>query len=56
MENKEFTKFFESFKASSIEEKIDLYCTTENLSEEQYLQLLRTFSPSEIKKLEKAIY
>lgn len=56
MDNNKFIKFFEVFKSSSIDEKIDLYCTTENLSEDQYLQLLRTFSPSEIKKLEKALY
>lgn len=56
MGNNEFVKFYELFIVGSTEEKIEMYCTTENLGEEQYLKLLKSFSPSEIKKLEKALY
>lgn len=55
MDTREFNKFYMRFKNASVEEKIDLYCTTMGLTEDQYMQLLRTFPPSEFKKLEKAL-
>jgi len=56
MQTNEFKKFFADFQEASTDEKIELYCTTVNLTEDQYIQLLRTFPPSDIKKLEKALY
>lgn len=56
MQTNDFKKFLEEFKEASTDDKIELYCTTVNLTEDQYVQLLRTFPPSDIKKLEKALY
>ena len=55
MQTQEFNQFFQQFQEADLEEKIDLYCTTVNLTEDQYKALLRTFPPSGIKKLEKAL-
>lgn len=56
MQINDFKKFYTSFQEASVDEKIELYCSTVNLTEDQYIQLLRTFPPSDIKKLEKALY
>lgn len=55
MDTREFNKFFMKFKNATVEDKIDLYCSTLGLNEDQYMQLLRTFPPSEFKKLERAL-
>lgn len=55
MEQKEFNKFFMEYKDSDVETKIDMYCTTQDLSEDQYMQLLRAFPANQIPKLEKAV-
>ncbi|PKM49789.1 MAG: hypothetical protein CVV02_14365 [Firmicutes bacterium HGW-Firmicutes-7] len=56
MQFNEFREFFATFQEANTEDKIELYCSTVNLTEEQYMQLLRTFPPSDIRKLEKALY
>lgn len=55
MQIKEFDKFYHKFEEASVDDKIDMYCTTTNLTENQYMQLLRVFPPSQIRKLEKAM-
>ena len=55
MQFNEFRQFYSNFQEADIDKKIDLYCHTTDLTEEQYMQLLRTFPPSGIKKLEEAI-
>ncbi|MCT4688157.1 hypothetical protein [Vallitalea sp.] len=55
MEQKQFTKFFENYKHADVDRKIELYCSTQGLSENQYMQLLRAFPVNKIPKLEKAL-
>lgn len=55
MDDKAFKKILENYKKVSVEDKIDIYCTTENLSEEQYMILLRNFPMNQIAKLERAL-
>lgn len=55
MQFNEFRQFFSKFQESELEEKIEMYSTTVNLTDEQYMQLLRTFPPSAIRQLEKAL-
>lgn len=55
METKAFSKLLKDYKESNIEEKIDLYCSTNDLSEEQYMILLKNFPMNQIKKLEYAL-
>lgn len=55
VQTQEFQEFLIKFQEASTEEKIDLYCTQVNLSDEQYRTLLRNFPPSELKKLERAL-
>jgi hypothetical protein len=56
MQFNEFRQFISTFQEASTEDKIEMYCTSVNLTEEQYMQLLRTFPPGDIRKLEKALY
>lgn len=56
MQINEFNEFLFKFKEANIDEKIDLYCTTINLTQDQYMSLLRTFPPSELRKLEKVLH
>jgi hypothetical protein len=51
----EFGQFYEGFVAADLDTKIELYCSTENLSTNQYKKLLRTLTPSQFKRLEKEI-
>lgn len=55
MENKNFDRLLEDYRNASVEDKIDMYCSTTDLSEEQYMVLLRNFPRSEMKKLERAL-
>lgn len=55
MQFNEFRQFYSKFQESDIDNKIDMYCTTVNLTQDQYLQLLKTFPPSAIRELEKAL-
>ncbi|GMQ60382.1 hypothetical protein AN1V17_47820 [Vallitalea sediminicola] len=55
MEQNQFTKFFENFKHADVDRKIELYCSTQGLSENQYMQMLRAFPVNKIPKLEKAL-
>ncbi|MFW6015457.1 MAG: hypothetical protein ACOCRK_03405 [bacterium] len=55
MENRSFNKLLDDYKDASVEEKIDIYCSTTNLTEDQYMVLLRNFPMNQIGKLEKAL-
>lgn len=55
MQFNEFREFYAKFQEADIDEKIDLYCTTPNITQDQYMQLLRIFPPSGMKKLEKVL-
>lgn len=55
MQFNEFRQFYSKFQEADIEDKIDMYCSTVNLTEDQYMQLLRSFPPSSIRQLEKAL-
>ena len=55
MEAVDFNRFLDKFRTADSEERIDLYCHTPDLTQEQYMQLLRLFPPSQIKELEKAM-
>lgn len=56
MQIKDFQQFYTKFQEADVDEKIELYCTSTNLSENQYISLLKSFPPSEFKKLEKAMH
>lgn len=55
MDKKIFNKFLESFRDAPVEQKIDLYCTTTDLTEDQYMILLKNFPMNQIGKLEKVL-
>ncbi|MCT4545295.1 MAG: hypothetical protein N4A63_17315 [Vallitalea sp.] len=55
MEQNQFNKFFQSYKNADVDRKIELYCSTQGLSENQYMQLLRAFPVNKIPQLEKAL-
>lgn len=55
METQTFNQFFDEFKSAAIDDKIDMYCSTPDLTKDQYKEMLRTFSADEMKKLEMAL-
>lgn len=55
MQTDEFKKMVDSFIASGVEEKINMYLDAEGLSQEQYKELLRHFPLSELHRLEAAL-
>lgn len=55
MELKEFEKIKEEFKNADTDKKIEIYITTEGLTQSQYRELLKIFPYTEIEKLEKAL-
>lgn len=55
MEIKQFDDLMQTYTIASVDEKIDIFCSTENLTQEQYMQLLRSFPRAQIKKLERAL-
>ncbi|MCT4597917.1 MAG: hypothetical protein N4A50_08610 [Vallitalea sp.] len=55
MEQKQFNKFFQSYSNADVDKKIELYCSTQGLTEGQYMQLLRAFPVNKIPQLEKAL-
>lgn len=55
MELLKFKKFKEDFENADVDKKIDMYVTAENLTSEQYKELLRSFPYSQIARLEKAL-
>lgn len=55
MEQRQFNRFFQDYRNADVDKKIELYCSTRDLSESQYMQLLRAFPVNKIPKLEKAL-
>lgn len=55
MELNEFNKFKEKFENANVDEKIELYAYTANLTQTQYRQLLKLFPFQYMDKLEKAL-
>lgn len=55
MEIKEFDQLMKTYISSDVDSKINIYCSTQELSQDQYLELLRNFPRSEIKKLERVL-
>lgn len=56
MENKpNFEQIKEKFKNASVDEKIEIYTTTQGLTVEQFKELLRMFPLQYLDKLERAM-
>jgi len=55
VDNNQFQRLKEKFQAATVDEKIDLYVTTEGLTQNQYKELLRVFPLDQISKLEEAL-
>nr|WP_317359931.1 sulfite exporter TauE/SafE family protein [uncultured Tyzzerella sp.] len=55
MELMEFQKFKEDFINADTDKKIEMYISTEGLTQYQYKELLKAFPYNEIDKLEKAL-
>ena len=55
MDVRQFDDLMKTYVSASVDEKIDIYCSTENLTQDQYMQLLRNFPRTQIKKLERAL-
>lgn len=55
MEQKQFNRFFQDYKSADVDRKIELYCATQDLSENQYMEMLRAFPVNKIPQLEKAL-
>ena len=55
MELFDFDRIRTEFETADVDKKIDIYCTTENLTQEQYKQLLRLFPIGELDRLEAAL-
>ncbi len=55
MELMEFQKFKEDFINADTNKKIEMYISTEGLTQYQYKELLKEFPYNEIDKLEKAL-
>lgn len=53
--NINFEQIKEKFKNASLDEKIEIYTTTQGLSVEQFKELLRMFPIQHLDKLEKAM-
>ncbi len=55
MEQKQFDRFFQDYKSADVDKKIELYCSTQDLSENQYTEMLRAFPVNKIPQLERAL-
>jgi hypothetical protein len=55
LETKVFDKVLDEYRSASIEEKIDMYCSLQDLTEDQYMVLLKNFPMNQLSKLEKAL-
>jgi hypothetical protein len=55
LELQAFEQVKQRFQAADVEGKIDIYATTEDLTQEQYKQLLRMFPMQHFSKLERAL-
>ncbi len=55
MELMKFQRFKEDFINADTDKKIEMYISTEGLTQYQYKELLKEFPYSEIDKLEKAL-
>lgn len=55
MEINEFSKLMQNYVEADVDEKINIYCTTRDLTQDQYMELLRNFPRSQIKKLERVL-
>ena len=55
MEKQQFQKLKDIFQKASVDEKIDMYMSTEGLSQEQYKELLRIFPLEHLYKLEQEL-
>ncbi|MDF2819955.1 MAG: hypothetical protein K0R15_396 [Clostridiales bacterium] len=55
MEINEFDKLMKTYIAADVDNKINIYCTTQELTQDQYMELLRNFPRSEIRKLERVL-
>ncbi|KNF09958.1 hypothetical protein CLPU_1c01230 [Gottschalkia purinilytica] len=53
--NVNFEEIKERFKNASLDEKIEIYTTTQGLTVEQFKELLRMFPLQHLDKLEKAM-
>ncbi|NLM12417.1 MAG: hypothetical protein GX209_01540 [Epulopiscium sp.] len=55
MELQQFEQLKKRFQNGTVDEKIDIYVTTEGLTQEQYKQLLKLFPLEHLSKLESAL-
>jgi len=55
MENLDFTKLKMRFINANLDEKIEIYVTSEGLSQSQYKELLRAYPLNQLDQLEKAL-
>lgn len=55
MEMIDFTKLKMRFMEASVEEKVNIYATTEGLTQHQYKELLKVFPMNQIHLIEKAL-
>jgi hypothetical protein len=55
MDNTAFKRIADDFKSADLERKINIYISTEGLTQEQYKELLRMFPLSELHRLEAAL-
>ncbi|MFZ5965882.1 MAG: hypothetical protein ACOYVK_01710 [Bacillota bacterium] len=54
-QNVDFEKIKERFRDASVDEKIEIYTTTQGLTVEQFKELLRMFPLQHLDKLERAM-
>lgn len=55
MQKNDFEKIMEEFKISDVDKKIEIYITTEGLTNHQYKELLMWFPRTELDRLEEAL-
>ncbi|NLK21432.1 MAG: hypothetical protein GX308_04995 [Epulopiscium sp.] len=55
MDLQQFEQLKQRFQKGDVEQKIDIYVSTQGLNQEQYMQLLRLFPREHIPKLEAAL-
>lgn len=55
MELQDFERLKKRFQMGNVDQKIDIYVSTEGLTQEQYKQLLRLFPLEHLSKLESAL-
>jgi len=55
LEQVQFEELKKKFQSSTVDQMIDIYISTEGLTQEQYMELLRVFPREHITKLEAAL-